>query len=127
MRSTTSFNMYAPAYLYSPYPGVSYPWQPEMGYYEFYHPYGLVDYDQYGPVEFTIHANQFTFNMKSDDNFFGGHVVFDWECMDNERFPKNPPPGWDPIGYYESETVVEGFVPEMNTAAPEATMIVTEG
>ena len=97
-------------------------YSPELDYYGF----GDSDSEQLGPVEFTIYANQFTFNMKSDFNYFGGHVVFFWECMDNERFPKNPPPGWTPP-WYQPEPVVESFVPEMNTAAPEVTMIVTQG
>ena len=124
--STTPLNTYEPAYMYSPYYGAPpYPIPAEMEYYDF-NDSGSVDLDQYGPVEFTIYTNQFTFYMQSDSSVSGGHVVFFWECMDSERFPKNPPPGWKPPGY-QSEPVVEGFVPETNTAAAEATMIVTEG
>ena len=70
-----------------------------------------------GPDEFTILSNQFTFNFKSDFNYFGGHVIFTWECMDSERFPK-PPPGWKPLN---------SFVPEINTPAPEVSTKFTAG
>ena len=55
---------------------------------DYFYFYDSVDWDQYGPVEFTIFTNQFTFNMRTGTSISGGHVVFKWQCMDSESLPK---------------------------------------
>ena len=37
-----------------------------------------------GPTEYSVNSNTFTFFFKSDGSFSDGHVLLDWECVDED-------------------------------------------
>ena len=39
---------------------------------------------------FSVNLNTFTFYFRSDNYFPGGHVIFDWECVDQEVTTQAP-------------------------------------